>query len=131
MSTYKLLVRTACALLTQVFCILQGGLNIPGISRESAERHRMAASHSPQLGNGLLAESLQTSIAMFGESPAFSTLLKSMRNCAPKLGLMPQVREMRHSRPCLWWTRHRHGLLCVISLAWRHIKFCFGVHVFS
>lgn len=56
-----------CALLIHVFGILQGGLNIPGISREPAERHRMAASHSPQLGNGLLAESLQTSIAMFGE----------------------------------------------------------------
>ena len=29
----------------------------------------MAASHSPQIGDGLLAESLETSIPMFGESP--------------------------------------------------------------
>ena len=45
----------------------QGGLNIPGMSRESAGKHRMAASHSPQIGNGLLAESLETSVPMFGE----------------------------------------------------------------
>ena len=55
-------------MLMKVCCEAQGGLNIPGISRESAERHRMAASHSPQMGNGLLAESLETSVPMFGES---------------------------------------------------------------
>lgn len=31
----------------------------------------MAASHSPHMGNGLLAESLETSIPMFGESYCF------------------------------------------------------------
>lgn len=31
----------------------------------------MAASHSPQMGDGLLAESLETSIPMFGESYHF------------------------------------------------------------
>lgn len=55
-------------LLIQVSCIVQGPLNIPGVSRDSADRHRLAASHSPHMGDGLLAESLETSIPMFGES---------------------------------------------------------------
>ena len=56
---------------------VQGGLNIPTIPRDSAE-HRMSASHSPQYNDGLLAQSLEASVPMFGECFLLSCSLQSL-----------------------------------------------------
>lgn len=82
----------------------QGGLNIPGMSRESAGKHRMAASHSPQMGNGLLAESLETSVPMFGEPPLLhhGVLLISclfVLQITGRSGLTPVARPQHVARP--------------------------------
>ena len=53
--------------------LIQGGLNIPTMAARGGAGmsggHRMAASHSPHLEEGLLAQSLESHLPNFGEPP--------------------------------------------------------------
>lgn len=71
----------------QLICcvVKQGGLNIPTMAGRSSSSgpscgHRLAASHSPHLEEGLLAQSLEHHLPAFGE-PAMP-LLHSLALCA-------------------------------------------------
>lgn len=109
-----------CMACPQLICcvVKQGGLNIPTMAGRSSSSgpscgHRLAASHSPHLEEGLLAQSLEHHMPAFGEPiiPLLYSQESSARRPTNVKGREILARDDRSACVVLhWWCQLCCGL---------------------